>query len=156
MYILAIALARHPRLARLARSAPGTRNHPEASPMLDRRAFLQTSAVAAASFAFPTLAAPASAAARSPQLARLFDELFQEQLRLRPESATQLGLDKGPNADLRAKLTDESPAGGAAAKAETRDKLRPLLAIDPKTLSPAERVDWETVVYTRRSSAEVQ
>ena len=126
--------------------------------MLDRRLFLQTGAASAATLAFPASAFAQSSApaGRSPELARLFDALFQEQLRLRPESATQLGLDKGANADLRARLTDESPAGRAAAKAQTQDQLRRLLAIDPRTLSQADRVDWETVVYTRRSSAEVQ
>ena len=123
--------------------------------MLDRRLFLLTGVAGGACLALPGWAG-AQPAGRSPELARLFDQLFQEQLRLRPESATQLGLDKGANADLRARLTDESPAGRAAAKAQTQDQLRRLLAIDPKTLSPAERVDWETVVYTRRSSAEVQ
>jgi uncharacterized protein (DUF885 family) len=125
--------------------------------MLDRRAFLMMGAAGGASLGLPAWAfAQSPPAGRSPELARLFDQLFQEQLRARPESATQLGLDKGPNADLRAKLTDESPAGRAAVKAQTQAQLKRLLAIDPKTLSQADRVDWETVVYTRRSSAEVQ
>jgi uncharacterized protein (DUF885 family) len=124
--------------------------------MLDRRAFLMSGAAGGACFAFPFPLLAQAGPGRSPELARLFDRLFQEQLRARPESATQLGLDKGANADLRAKLTDESPAGRAAAKAQTQDQLRRLLAIDPKTLSQGDRVDWETVVYTRRSSAEVQ
>jgi len=124
--------------------------------MLDRRAFLQTGAASAAALALPYPLGAQPAPGRSPELARLFDQLFQEQLRARPEGATQLGLDKGANADLRAKLTDESPAGRAAARAQTQDQLRRLLAIDPRTLSQADRVDWETVVYTRRSSAEVQ
>jgi len=124
--------------------------------LLDRRAFLQTSAASAAALALPVPLLAQPAPGRSPALARLFDALFQEQLRLRPESATQLGLDKGPNADLRAKLSDASPAGRAAAKAQTQDQLRRLVAIDPGTLSPADRLDWETVVYTRRASAEVQ
>jgi uncharacterized protein (DUF885 family) len=124
--------------------------------MLDRRAFLMSGAAGGACLAFPFPLLAQAGPGRSPELARLFDRLFQEQLRARPESATQLGLDKGANADLRAKLTDESPAGRAAAKAQTQDQLRRLLAIDPKTLSQGDRVDWETVVYTRRSSAEVQ
>jgi uncharacterized protein (DUF885 family) len=123
--------------------------------MLDRRAFLQTTAVTGAALALPAFAAPPPAG-RSPALAKLFDDLFQEQLRLRPESATQLGLDKGANADLRARLSDLGSAGRAAAKAQTQDQLRRLLRIDPASLSPADRLDWETVVYTRRSSAAVQ
>ncbi|MDB5691139.1 MAG: hypothetical protein JWO81_202 [Alphaproteobacteria bacterium] len=124
--------------------------------MFDRRTFLAAGAAGGASLAFPSFAAPAPAAGRSPALAALFDQLFQEQLRLRPESATQLGLDKGANADLRAKLSDVGPAGRAAAKRQTQDQLRRLLRFDPATLSPADRLDWETIVYTRRSSAAVQ
>ncbi|HWU92842.1 MAG TPA: DUF885 family protein, partial [Sphingomicrobium sp.] len=67
-----------------------------------------------------------------------------------------LGLDKGTNADLRSKLTDESEAGRAAAKARTQADIRRLLAINPASLSPADRVNWETVLYTRRSTAAVQ
>ena len=124
--------------------------------MLDRRAFLMTGAACGTAMALPLHALAAPATGRSPELARLFDALFQEQLRMRPEGATQLGLDKGPNADLRAKLTDESDAGRAAAKAQTQADIRRLQAIDPKTLSPADRVDWETVLYTRQSTAAVQ
>ena len=123
--------------------------------MLDRRAFLLTGAAGGAAFAMPSLAFALSPE-NSPELAALFDQLFQEQLRLNPESATRLGLDKGANAELRAKLSDESPAGRAAVKAQTQDQLRRLLAFDPAKLSPADRHNWETVVYTRRSAAAVQ
>jgi uncharacterized protein (DUF885 family) len=124
--------------------------------MLDRRTFLATTASAGALLGFPAFAAPIPTGRQSAELAALFDQLFQEQLRQRPESATQLGLDKGANADLRARLSDVSPAGRAAAKAQTQDQLRRLMRINPASLTPAERVDWETVVYTRRSSASVQ
>jgi uncharacterized protein (DUF885 family) len=82
--------------------------------MLDRRAFLAAGAVSGALIVFPEFVFAAPEPGHSPELAALFDALFQEQLRQRPEQATQLGLDKGPNADLRARLTDESPAGRAA------------------------------------------
>ena len=88
--------------------------------MLDRRTFLAAGAAGGAVLAFPSFAAPVSDSRRSRELASLFDDLFQEQLRQRPESATQLGLDKGANADLRAKLTDVSPAGRAALKEHLR------------------------------------
>ena len=89
-------------------------------------------------------------------LHRLFDQLFQEDLRLRPESATQLGLDKGANADLRFKLSDQSAAGIAATKALTSSQLAALRAVDRNRLSPAGQVDYDTVLYTRRSSASLQ
>ena len=127
--------------------------------MLDRRAFLMSSAAGLAGLAFPGLAwaaAPESEGTRSPQLAALFDAFFQENLRLHPESATQLGLDKGRDADLRARLSDASEAGRAEAKAQTADQLARLRAIDPATLSPADRLNYEVVLYTRQSSAAVQ
>ena len=89
-------------------------------------------------------------------LHRLFDQLFREDLRLRPESATQLGLDKGADADLRSRLSDVSPAGLTAAKALTLSQLARLEAVDRARLSPAAQIDYDTVVYTRRSSASVQ
>jgi uncharacterized protein (DUF885 family) len=123
--------------------------------MLDRRSFLLASAASGAALAWPGLAAAANDA-RSPALAKLFDDLFIEGIRLRPEGATQLGLDKGANADLRSKLGDASAAGRAAAKAQTEDQIRRLTAINRASLSPADQIDYDVVLYTRRASAEVQ
>jgi uncharacterized protein (DUF885 family) len=119
--------------------------------MLDRRDFLLSSAALAL--------APAAGSAQSapgPEDARLlalFDALMAEGLRRRPEGATQLGVDKGPNADLRYKLSDNSEAGRVAAKAANADELGRLEAIDRAALSRARRVDLDTVIYTRRSAA---
>jgi uncharacterized protein (DUF885 family) len=124
--------------------------------MLDRRTFLAAGAASGAFVVFPEFAFAAPAPGGSPELAALFDALFEEQLRQRPEMATQLGLDKGANADLRARLSDESPAGRAALKAQTQEDIRRLMAINPASLSPADRLNWETVLYTRRSAADVQ
>ena len=131
--------------------------------MFDRRRFLQSSAAGAVCAALPAwpsgAAAPvdgASAAGRSPQLAALFDAFFEQGLRLHPEGATQLGLDKGADAGLRYKLSDLSAAGRAAAKAQTRDQLALLSTIDRDTLSPADRIDYDVVLYTRQSSAAVE
>ncbi len=122
--------------------------------MLDRRAFLLTTAATGAAAALPARAAPVPG--ENPELAALFDAFFQEGLRQRPEGATQLGLDKGPNADLRAKLSDASDAGRAADKALTQDQLRRLAMIDRSRLSPSDRLDYDVVKYTRESSAAVQ
>ena len=120
--------------------------------MLTRRSVLLTSAAAAV--APPVAAQPGGDGEAS--LRTLFDQLFQENLRLRPESATQLGLDKGANADLRAKLSDDSDAGRAAARALTASQLRRLEAVDRAALSAASQVDLDTVLYTRRSAQAVQ
>jgi uncharacterized protein (DUF885 family) len=126
--------------------------------MLDRRQFLASAAASAVCAALPDMlfAQTAPAPARSPELAALFDAFFQEGLQLRPESATQLGLDKGANAGLRYKLSDASDAGRAAAKAQTEDQLARLAKIDTAKLTVADRLDVDVVRYTRESAAAVQ
>lgn len=89
------------------------------------------------------------------RLDALLDTLFQESLRQNPEGATQLGLDVGANADLKSKLRDESAAGIAAARALNTDQLRRLEAVDRNALSAPGKVNLDTVLYTRRSTAAV-
>ena len=119
--------------------------------MLTRReALLATAAVSAL---------PLGARAQTAEDARLntlFDQFFQENLRFRPESATNLGLDKGPNADLKSKLSDDSAAGIARAKAMTADQLARMARIDQAALSADGKISYDTVIYTRRSSAAIQ
>ncbi len=115
-----------------------------------RRRFL-TGATAATTLA----ALPATAQTASP-LTPLFDALVQAQLRRAPESATNLGLDTGANADLRARLSDQSLAGVAANRAATSAEIATLDAVDVRTLSPEERIDLAAVRYARASSARVQ
>lgn len=117
----------------------------------DRRQFLAGTAAAGALGAAPALRAQSS----SP-LSALFDDLVQAQLRRSPELATNLGLDTGANAELRARLSDQSPAAVAAAKAETLAELKRLEAVNRRALSPDEQVDLDALLYTRRSAADVQ
>ena len=117
-----------------------------------RRNLLIGTAATATLAAMPLRAQSASAG----KLAPLFDEFVQAQLRRSPEGATQLGLDTGANADLRAQLGDQSAAGRARAKAETAAQLRRLETIDRRTLSADEQIDLDCVLYTRRSAAAVQ
>jgi uncharacterized protein (DUF885 family) len=119
--------------------------------MIDRRSLLVSASAGAAALALPRLA-QAQAVALTP----LLDAFFQERLRLRPESATQLGLDKGPNADLKARLSDQSEAGIATAKAMTGDQLKRLTAVDRARLSAPDQVSYDTVLYSLRSTAAVQ
>lgn len=82
--------------------------------------------------------------------------MFQRGLRLHPESATLLGFDKGANAELRSRLSDESDAGRAANRAATQADLAALGKIDRAALNEADQIDYDTVLYTRRSAAAVQ
>jgi len=101
-------------------------------------------------------ATPIRAAVQPSPLAALFDDLVQQQLRRSPEGATQLGLDKGANADLRAQLSDQSPAAIAANAALTRAQLKRLEAVDRAALTREQQIDLDCVLYTRRSAVAVQ
>jgi uncharacterized protein (DUF885 family) len=121
--------------------------------MLNRRSLLLA---ASAGAAVATLPAWALAQTPSGPLTPLLDQFFQEKLRLRPESATQLGLDKGANAALKGKLSDASPKGLATAKAATKDQLRRLQGLDRAKLSPADQVSYDTVLYALQSDDAAQ
>ncbi|MBV9549472.1 MAG: DUF885 family protein [Alphaproteobacteria bacterium] len=115
-----------------------------------RREFLSSTVLAGAALAggqSRAFAAPAD------DLNALFDRLFQESLRESPEAATRLGLDTGANADLAGRLSDYSAAGVARSKALNEDQLRRLLAFNPAALGEADRVNYDTVVYTKQSQA---
>ena len=120
--------------------------------MLNRRDLILAGTSAAALVPF----AAAAQTSEDARLTALFDAFFQEDLRRRPEGATQLGLDRGSNADLRSKLSDGSAAGLAAARAQNADQLRRLVTIDRAALSASGKVNYDTVLYTRRSTAAVQ
>ena len=127
--------------------------------MFRRRDLLAT---ASAAFALAPFAAaraqPSPTQAGAPEggkLNALFDAFFQEGLHQNPEGATQLGLDTGANAALKHRLADQSEAGIAAAHALTLDQLRRLKTIDRAALSTTEKVNYDTVLYTRESSARV-
>jgi uncharacterized protein (DUF885 family) len=121
-----------------------------------REAILATaSAAALAPFAARAAEMQPVSTAEGGRLNTLFDALFQEDLRRNPESATQLGLDKGVNADLKSKLRDESSAGIAAGRALNADQLKRLKTIDRAALSASERVNYDTVLYTRETSVAV-
>ena len=119
---------------------------------IDRRALLRSGAAAGA-LAVLSTAALAATPAHDTRLATLFDTLFLEGVRQRPESATLLGLDTGKNADLRSKLSDASEAGRAAARALTASQIKRLLAVDRAKLSPADRLNYDVVLYSRRAAA---
>ena len=120
---------------------------------LDRREFLSSTALAASAALWTTtnaLAAPGDA------LKALFDAIYAEDIRNNPEQATRLGLDRGANADLKSRLNDNSPAGIAATKARTAEQLARLKAFDPLSLSGTDRMNYDTVLYTKQSQARLQ
>lgn len=124
--------------------------------MIDRRSLLAGASAGAAALALPRLALAQTQQPQGASLTPLFDRFFQERLRMRPESATLLGLDKGPNAALKGRLSDQSPAGLAAAKAQTQGELRALKALDRSKLSAADQVSYDTILYSLENTAAVQ
>lgn len=121
-----------------------------------RDVMIGAGALAAAPLAAAPQGADAQAASSGPAgraLSALFDTLVQERLRHGPESATIYGLDVGPNADLRSRLSDYSLAGLADDRRRNADQIRRLSAIDRSGLTAAEQVNYDTIFYTRRSAA---
>jgi uncharacterized protein (DUF885 family) len=87
---------------------------------------------------------PVAAGSGDAAAGALLDSFAQNLLRLWPESATSLALDKGANADLRSKLADRSQAG--------RDQLAAQLRAD---LARAEGIDTAALTHSVRTSVEV-
>jgi uncharacterized protein (DUF885 family) len=119
--------------------------------MLDRRELL-----ASASAAGAVLALPRAVRADDSPLTPVLDQFAQEWLRTRPETATQLGLDKGANADLKSKLSDQSDAGRAAERRLTESQLARLRAVARASLSQPDQASYDTVLYWLESVAALQ
>ena len=99
-----------------------------------------------AAFGAVALTGRAQAAPDSPfatDLAAFADEI----LRLSPEQATELRVDKGRYAGLKSKLSDVSPAGDEAWAAEVRAIRSRLGAMDRSQLSESDRIRYDTVLY---------
>jgi uncharacterized protein (DUF885 family) len=94
-------------------------------------------------------AAARAVTAPSPDRFRnVLDSIADQALNLSPETATNLGVDVGPRAGLRAKLSDYSPAGNAAFASAAIAMQAQVNAIDRKTLSPVDQLRWDTIHYT--------
>lgn len=81
------------------------------------------------------------------KLDALFTRIFNDQIMLSPQSATSLGLDKGPLAHLRLRLDDDSAAGQEAALANTRQALDSLGRVNVAALSPTMKLNLDVVRY---------
>ena len=124
---------------------------------MDRRHFLIITSSAATSVALtgaPALAVPAKRGSRTAlgdsdaRQNALFDRILAERVRRNPESATSLGLDKGPNAGLKSTL-DLRPAAAARTEelAINRADAAAISAIPLTGLSDAGRLNREVILY---------
>ena len=84
--------------------------------MMDRRRLLMTAALggafaaSGAARAFAQTAAAPAAGPASAQFLALLDKIAQEMILSDPETLTMLGMDRGPMAQARFKLSDRSQA----------------------------------------------
>ncbi len=90
---------------------------------------------------------PGAASAQSGDAAAnaLLDSIAENLLRLNPESATSLGVDKGARAALHAQLADRSQAGQRRIADQARADLARLGTIDAASLSHATRTSLNVV-----------
>ena len=79
------------------------------------------------------------------QALALLDSIAENLLRVFPESATSLGIDKGPRAALRHQLTDRSAAGQQRIAQVLRADLARATAFDASSLSSRMRTNFDVV-----------
>ena len=121
--------------------------------LVHRRALLASSTVAGAASLFPGLAR-AAPIGPSAQLDALLAEALEAILAEMPENATYRGLDTGPRARLRRRLTDRSDEGAVARGAAYAQRLRRLKAIDRDGLSAADAVTYDCVLEAHEQALE--
>ncbi|HEX8667745.1 MAG TPA: DUF885 family protein [Allosphingosinicella sp.] len=120
---------------------------------LDRRTFLLTSAAFGLA-GCATTAVPGAAGGRDAKLDALLTRWFEEDLGDDPEFATNLGLDTGARAALRAQLADETAAHGAAERAEAKRRHAELQAFGRGGLSEAGQLNYDVAEF--RQSVQAQ
>ncbi len=99
---------------------------------------------AAPILAGPTPVAPIPAVSADAQASALLDSIAENLLRLSPESATSLGIDKDARAEMRSRLSDRSAAG--------QQRVAATLAAD---LARVNRIDTAALSFPVRTSVEV-
>nr|WP_313521457.1 DUF885 family protein [Brevundimonas diminuta] len=124
--------------------------------MMDRRRLLMSVAAGGAlAAAGPVRALPHPAAAQSAPAAgtasaafnALMDRIAQELLLTDPESLTMLGMDRGPMADARFKLSDRSQAKVDADKAKFVTAMKDMAAIDRNALPAKEQIYHDSLSF---------
>jgi uncharacterized protein (DUF885 family) len=113
-------------------------------PQLSRRQAL-AGLSATTALPFVSSAAFAQASPSEGQATALLDSIAENLLRLSPESATSLGIDKGERAGLRSLLSDRSGIGQQRLAQTLRADLARVSAIDTSGLSHATRTSVEVV-----------
>ncbi|WCM29631.1 DUF885 family protein [Sphingomonas sp. QA11] len=113
---------------------------------MHRRHFIAGAAAVTVAAGFPVRAAT-RAAKGDAALRAMLDRFFYGRLDESPELATRLGLDNGPRAGLKARLSDESAKGQARDLARAKAEFAELSRFDTSGLSPEAKLDHEVVTY---------
>jgi uncharacterized protein (DUF885 family) len=115
---------------------------------MDRRTFLSTSGLAVAGAAFVPSELFAQGAGGDAAANALFERIFQDAVARSPELATSLGLDRGPLAGLKSKLSPRTAQEREDDLAQTRKALAELGRLDRNGLSSANRLNLEVITYS--------
>jgi uncharacterized protein (DUF885 family) len=115
---------------------------------MDRRTFLTTSGLAAAGATLIPSGLFAQVAGADTAANALFERIFQEAVARSPELATSLGLDRGPLAGLKGKLSPRTAQEREDDLAHTRRALAELGRLDRNGLSSANRLNLDVITYS--------
>ncbi|MGH6615704.1 DUF885 domain-containing protein [Sphingomonas sp.] len=115
---------------------------------MDRRQFLASGGIAALAATLPGTVLAAAGTGADAALNADFEEIFQQAVARSPEFATSLGLDKGPLAGAKSRLSPRTAEKRAADVAQTKTALARLAQYDMVTLSPPAQLNLEVVRYS--------
>ncbi len=121
--------------------------------MIDRRRLLVSTAALGLVAASPAFARQAAASAADTRLDALMVQWFNENLRLYPQLATNLGLDRDANADLAGQLGGVGIEDRAADKARARARWEAIQAVPAEDLSPQAAVTLAIFRFTSEGAA---
>ncbi|MFV0921816.1 DUF885 domain-containing protein [Sphingomonas parapaucimobilis] len=116
---------------------------------MQRRQFLASASLVAAAAATPSWSKVSKGAGgRDAELRAMLDRFFYARLEDSPEQATSLGLDTGPRAGLKARLSDASRAGEVRQFARARQERAQLATIPRDALGEGARLDYDILAYS--------
>ena len=117
---------------------------------LNRRHFLASGSAAAVAMALTpadVLAQAAGGGDADGVANMLYERIFAEAVASSPELASSLGLDRGPNAALKSRLSPRTPERRQAEFARLNAARNALSAIDRASLSPSGQLNLDVVKY---------
>ena len=123
--------------------------------MQSRRVFLMTTIAARlAGTSAETEGEPVGPSATAIQLREYIDRFADDTLRRSPETATQLGLDRGARASAKRILDDRSLGARDKDNADSADHLATLRAMDRRALTGLDAVNYDTLTFVLAGRAD--